>query len=1191
MSKSVLRGWLHGHKSGAAPVGVGRRVVGMVVLVALAGGYLGYLYLTRDERVRRQAEQFLQEFTGGEVAIHSASFRLFSGIEVAGVEVRVPASQQFFAGLASPDERTIFAARRVHLVHTPWSLLKGRLKVEQIEADSPVLTMVRRVSGERYSYNWQHLLARQRTTDQQEWQALPLVRIANAEVRTITVGDDPAKRPEPILLDAMARPRQADGYVIEIRIRQPTPGSARASIDLATGTFSLESMPLGVQEIAPALPPKYEQWCHNLELTGQAREIRRRHLPPDRDEYEVVVSDVNLSVPLDESELHGEQAVAGRLIRLSQVAGSLTFTEQRLGFDLRGRLNEAPCHVKGSVTDYRGPFSAIGLDIDVKCDGLVLPRLATADARERISQLGHRIVSFFHDFDPAGSVLTDLHVFRQAGENTPTRVTGMIEALGCSASFRGFPYRCRDVRGVVRFLDEKDGGGIVVEDLTARHGPASIHIEGRLEEPRWFTKAELNIRGYSVPLDRELFAALKPSYRKIWARFAPFGLVNVIASLRRDAGSQDKGPAPWQTDVDIELTDVTGWFETFPYRLDHTTGLIRIRQGAIILERLAGMRGRASVGISGQARLGGLEQHLHVRLAAANVAVDGSLLAALPTSARRVLDKYGVRGRADVLGRVWQVAGDAELEYDLHASLRDGTVRHDQFAYPLERVHGRLRVRPGRIDLAHLDGYCDDAAVRISGVLDLAPGASGTELSIEASNLMLDTRLRGALPSAMQTAWDQLQPAGEVNAAVTLRHGPDGAEWQAMIEPLGSSFCYEKFPLPLTNARGKIFAGPDDVRFQDFVARYGQATVALDGEVGWTAQPQGQLAIDADDLPLDETLLRALPQSFQRVLRTIQATGRFDLNLTDLRYESDQAGRRQWAYSGTLTLDDCSMHVGLPLSELTGTVAASGQTGTRGEGFSVDGQLRLKRASISQRIVNDLTGHLVKPPDSDRLTITDASGQLYGGSVAGLVQADFGGDGTRYGVSMVIRDAQMGPLLRPGDAPSVRSAFGGSVTGNLFLSGRAGSSVDRRGGGEVRLHRAQVRRLPLIESLLDAANIAKPPTETLDDAFARFFLQGRTLSFEQIDLRGRGLLLYGTGSMLLPEQYLDLTVVAATLEGMQRVPVLSELLEGAVRELVEVKIGGTVSQPRFEVSPLRSLGAALRTLFGSSAGQRDGVGR
>ncbi len=1191
MSKSEPHGWLHGHKSGAAPVGIGRRVIGVLVLIVLAGGYLGYLYLTRDERVRQQAEQFLHEFTGGEVAIRSASFTLFAGIEVIGLEVRVPASAEFLEEQASPEERTIFAARRVHLVHTPWSLLRGRLKVEQIEADSPVLTMVRRVSGERYSYNWQQLIARHQATDQHEWPALPLVRISDAEVQTITIGGDPTKRPKPIVLDAMARPRHTDGYAIEVRIRKPTPGSARASIDLDTGTFSLESMPLGVQEIAPALPPKYEKWCRKLELAGQAREIRHRHLPPDQDEYEVVVADVNLSVPLDESDLREDRPAGERLIRLSQVAGSLTFTEQQLGFDLRGRLNDAPCHVQGSVTDYRGPFSAIGLDIDVKCDGLVLPRMATADARERIAQLGHRIVSFFHDFDPAGPVLTDLRVVRQAGEDEPTRVTGFIEALGCSASFRGFPYRCRDVRGVVRFLAESDGGGILVEGLTARHGPASIYIEGKLEEPRWFTDAKLNIRGYNVPLDRELFAALSPKYRKIWAKFAPVGLVNVTATLDRAAGSQGQGPAPWQTNIDIDLTDVTGSFESFPYRLEHTTGLIRIQKGEVFLESLVGKRGGASVGISGQATLGGPDQHLHVRLAAANVAVDDSLLAALPASARRVLDRYGVRGRADVLGRVWQVAGDGELQYDLHARLRDGTVRHDQFAYPLERVHGRLRVRPGRIDLAHLEGYRDDAAVRISGVLELAPGGGGTELSVEASNLVLDTRLRGALPPPLQTAWDRLRPAGKVNAAVTLRHGPDGTEWQATIEPLGSSFCYEQFPLPLTDARGQVVIDPGRARFQHFVARYGQSTVALDGEVRWTAQPQGRLAIDAEGLPLDEMLLQALPQSFQRALRTIQATGRFDLNLTDLRYQTDAAGRKSWVYSGTLTLDDCSMDVGLPLSELTGTVAASGQAGVRGEGFSVDGQLRLERASISQRIVSDVTGHLVKPPDSDRLTIADASGQLYGGSVAGLVQADFGGDGTRYGVSMVISDAQMGPLLRPSDAAEVQSAFGGLVTGNLFLSGRAGSPTDRRGGGEVRLHRAQVRRLPLIESLLDAANVAKSPTETLDDAFARFFLQGRTLSFEQIDLRGRGLLLYGTGSMLLPEQHLDLTVVAAALEGMQRVPVLSELLEGAARELMEIKIGGTVSQPRFEVSPLRSLSAALRTLFGSSAGQRDGVGR
>ena len=65
MSESVPHGWLHGHKSGLAPVGMGRRVIGAAVLIVLAGGYLSYLYLTRDERVRQKAEQFLHDFWPG----------------------------------------------------------------------------------------------------------------------------------------------------------------------------------------------------------------------------------------------------------------------------------------------------------------------------------------------------------------------------------------------------------------------------------------------------------------------------------------------------------------------------------------------------------------------------------------------------------------------------------------------------------------------------------------------------------------------------------------------------------------------------------------------------------------------------------------------------------------------------------------------------------------------------------------------------------------------------------------------------------------------------------------------------------------------------------------------------------------------------------------------------------------------
>ena len=44
---------------------------------------------------------------------------------------------------------------------------------------------------------------------------------------------------------------------------------------------------------------------------------------------------------------------------------------------------------------------------------------------------------------------------------------------------------------------------------------------------------------------------------------------------------------------------------------------------------------------------------------------------------------------------------------------------------------------------------------------------------------------------------------------------------------------------------------------------------------------------------------------------------------------------------------------------------------------------------------------------------------------------------------------------------------------------------------------------------------------------------------------------------------------------------LTEFIEGAARELVEVHLSGTLEKPTIVAHPLRSVDAAIKTLFGA----------
>ncbi len=83
---------------------------------------------------------------------------------------------------------------------------------------------------------------------------------------------------------------------------------------------------------------------------------------------------------------------------------------------------------------------------------------------------------------------------------------------------------------------------------------------------------------------------------------------------------------------------------------------------------------------------------------------------------------------------------------------------------------------------------------------------------------------------------------------------------------------------------------------------------------------------------------------------------------------------------------------------------------------------------------------------------------------------------------------------------------------------------------------------------------------------------------DSLEMRDSAFLMLGNGQIDLPSRQASLTVIAAQPRTWPKVPVLTELWEGAIRELVEVHASGPLNDLKFEARPLRSLQAALQVL-------------
>ena len=67
--------------------------------------------------------------------------------------------------------------------------------------------------------------------------------------------------------------------------------------------------------------------------------------------------------------------------------------------------------------------------------------------------------------------------------------------------------------------------------------------------------------------------------------------------------------------------------------------------------------------------------------------------------------------------------------------------------------------------------------------------------------------------------------------------------------------------------------------------------------------------------------------------------------------------------------------------------------------------------------------------------------------------------------------------------------------------------------------------------------------------------------------------------MSLPDQAVDLRLVYVGGRTWARVPVLSDIIEGAAKEIVELRVTGPVSRPTVRAQPLRALTDELKRLF------------
>jgi len=116
--------------------------------------------------------------------------------------------------------------------------------------------------------------------------------------------------------------------------------------------------------------------------------------------------------------------------------------------------------------------------------------------------------------------------------------------------------------------------------------------------------------------------------------------------------------------------------------------------------------------------------------------------------------------------------------------------------------------------------------------------------------------------------------------------------------------------------------------------------------------------------------------------------------------------------------------------------------------------------------------------------------------------------------------------------------------------------------------------------LLNIVSLSLPTDSAFTDGYITYHLRRDTLLFREIHLSGSALSLVGSGRMDMKTEKLDLVFLAGPPGRVPRISALAEeLLAGLGRELMEMRVTGTLSNPQTKTVPLRVLDAVIRRLL------------
>lgn len=1165
-----------------------RTALGTTLTVAMVTCGLAYRHYTDPVYIRAAAKAAMERIIGGRCSIGAASFSLRSGVRLTDVVI-IPA-------VGEP----VFFCREVNAAHEPLALFGGEFRLTAITAIEPTLKIVYDDATGQSNLAGLFATPSDPVERRGSW---PTVELRDASIQLSRRGAGVDRLVESLNLTVRGRVSDAGPSKYDVVWHDERDDrSGHSQVELSSGllrnvTGGLPAMSL--ESVALAVASEYDAataWGDLLGLTGKVRvtDYNLIESPQSPRSATLSLQDASLSIPTsaEEREVPPDQ----RYFAFRGVSGGVLLTPEAVTATFAGSLRGSECSVAATIRragDEWASLREVGLEGTIGLRSLHLPR-GDSDApieERRFFEAWPQLLSFQQDYDPRGPVDLDISLSKDPGEDHIQVRRATLTLRGGEASARWFPYQGRNMRGTVEYSPE----GVDIKDVCGEHEGGTACVNGHFDKPNKCSPAQMRILGERIPVDEHLLNGLEARYRRIVDPFDIDVPLSVDVQLRRGA-CQGAKYEPFEWTGEIAFSDATLRHERLAFPMTEAKATFRVTA-----QRIEDMWLRAKIGGQPIQLVGDVfffeegRHHGFYRASLTDIEPAAELLSMLPPTVADWVNGLHPSGRLDALVGLESEDNGGLTFTSAELQLRSMAFEPDAFPIPIRSLEGPVSVGPTGVTVGPLKGSVTSSSLVVEGDASFGGSRPTYNLNVKSPDLVLGVMLREALPPTIRdslAAWKLLDPIG---VEVHVRDTPPSAEleYEVTAQLRGVTIEHEDLPQPLQNVRGSLIADAGGVRSKDLTLDYAGASASVDFRFAHDAMgTNGAVEIVAGDVTLDDAKREALPTGLRTMWDRAVPRGVVDLDSVRLRYSEPADGMPRWTIDADAGFRGLSLPGLAEVDQIDGRVAFTGDLLDDRGGISLGGELRLDSMQLSGRPLTTITAPWTLSRDgkgSLALNFPDARGELFGGTVGGQFVVTSDDRGTLYSSSAMVYGMSLAPWIDAGRrrAPEVLegsaeykpSQVRGRVNLTLSLSGEVGDAASRRGAGQIEIREGYIYRLPVLMAVLNVVNVSLPKEDFVHDAEATFYLVGNQLSLEAIQMQGGPLTLLGSGSVSLPDQAVDLRLYASSTTALSHVPLISDIIEGTTKELIELRVTGPISRPTVRPTPFRGVSEELSRLF------------